>query len=226
MKNNWPDHIIIEQYLQGTLEKERMHEVEKRALEDPFLTDALEGYHLITKPDHGLSILQRQLHKRIMLQQENKKVFDLSWQRLSVAAAAAVMFISACVLFWMNSQVSTNRQQTSSSNQIEIVIATEDSLSNNIFKGRDLTSGQPVNGWKDYESYMRKEAKESFGILGEKGRVVVGFKVNRAGVLTDFKIIESMSEKADSLAIEIVKGGPAWKSDSKKESAHQIEFDF
>ena len=226
MKSNWPDHIIIEQYLQGTLEKERMHEVEKRALEDPFLADALEGYHLIAKPDHGLSILQRQLHKRIMLQQENKKVFDLSWQRLSVAAAAAVMFISACVLFWMNSQVSTNRQQTSSLKQIEIVIDPADSLSYNIAEGRDLTSGQPVNGWKDYESYMRKEAKESFGILGEKGRVVVGFKVDKAGVLTDFQIIESMSKKADSLAMEIVKGGPAWKSDSKKVSTHQIEFDF
>ena len=90
MKNNWPDNLTIQQYLDGSLDKKLMHELEKRALEDPFLADALDGFSQNPTADHGLSILQRQLHERIMHQQENKKVFDLSWQRLSIAAAAAV----------------------------------------------------------------------------------------------------------------------------------------
>ena len=135
MKNNWPDNITIQQYLQGTLDKELMHELEKRALDDPFLSDAIEGYNLISEPDHGLSILQRQLHKRIMLQQENKKVFDLSWQRLSVAAAAAVMFISAGVLFWMNSQI-PDQQLASNSKQVEVQVTAADSLKREVREAR------------------------------------------------------------------------------------------
>lgn len=127
MKNNWPDNLTIQQYLQGTLDKERMHELEKKALDDPFLSDALEGYNLLSEPDQGLSILQRQLHKRIMLQQENKKVFDLTWQRLSVAAAAAVIFISAGILFWMNSQVA-DKQLASNTKNSESVILPSDTV--------------------------------------------------------------------------------------------------
>ncbi|MDB5014710.1 MAG: hypothetical protein JWQ25_2912 [Daejeonella sp.] len=104
MKINYPDNITIQQYLDGTLDPKLMHALEKQALEDPFLAEALEGYSQNLHRGHDLSILQRQLHEHIMLLQENKKVYDFTWQRLSVAAAAAVLFISAGVLFWMNSQ--------------------------------------------------------------------------------------------------------------------------
>ncbi|HUH32380.1 MAG TPA: hypothetical protein VLZ28_00420, partial [Daejeonella sp.] len=127
MKNNWPDNLTIQQYLEGSLDKKLMHELEKRALDDPFLADALEGFAQTADADHGLSMLQRQLHERIMHQQENKKVFDLTWQRLSVAAAAAVMFISAGVLFWMNSQVS-NRTSAVNRQKVEVNVVPVDTL--------------------------------------------------------------------------------------------------
>lgn len=127
MENNWPDNLTIQQYLEGTLDKKLMHALEEKALEDPFLADALEGYSITLVSDHGLSILQRQLHERISHQQENKKVFDLSWQRLSIAAAAAVMFISAGILFWMNGQLPTQKI-TANRKQVEVSIAPVDSL--------------------------------------------------------------------------------------------------
>ena len=34
------DTVLIEQYLQGNLDARRMHELEKQALEDPFLYEA------------------------------------------------------------------------------------------------------------------------------------------------------------------------------------------
>ena len=34
----------IEQYLQGKLSPAEMHELEKAAVQDPFLADAIEGY--------------------------------------------------------------------------------------------------------------------------------------------------------------------------------------
>jgi hypothetical protein len=128
VKTNWPDNLTIQQYIDGSLNAKLMHQIEKKALEDPFLADALEGYAQSPGSSLGLSILQRQLQERIVHQQENKKVFQLTWQRLSVAAAAAVLFISAGVLFWMNSQ-HINPQNALNTKQTEVQLTPRDSLS-------------------------------------------------------------------------------------------------
>ena len=44
-KNNTPYTLLdIEQYLQGKLSPAEMHALEKAAVQDPFLADAIEGY--------------------------------------------------------------------------------------------------------------------------------------------------------------------------------------
>lgn len=105
-----------------------MHRLEKQALDDPFLWEALEGYAHTSNPGTELSILQRQLHERIVHLQENKKVFDFTWQRLSVAASAAVLFITAGILFWMN----INRSGPIAHKQVEVAIIDRDSLKSEI----------------------------------------------------------------------------------------------
>lgn len=128
MKTNYPDSLTIQQYLEGKLDPEVMHQLEKQALDDPFLSDALEGYATHTDPAADLSILQRQLHERIVHLQENKKVFDLSWQRLSVAAAAAVMFVSAGILFWMNSSKPGDHLASQIHKPVEVSVIDRDSV--------------------------------------------------------------------------------------------------
>ena len=128
MKAKYPDSITIQQYLEGKLDPEVAHQLEKQALNDPFLSDALEGYSVYRDPAADLSILQRQLHERIVHLQENKKVFDLTWQRLSVAAAAAVMFVSAGILFWMNSQNSPEQLASQRQTPVEVNIMDKDSV--------------------------------------------------------------------------------------------------
>ncbi len=128
MKTNYPDSLTIQQYLEGKLDPEVMHQLEKQALDDPFLWDALEGYATYKDPAADLSILQRQLHERIVHLQENKKVFDLSWQRLSVAAAAAVMFVSAGILFWMNSPKPDDRLASQINKPVEVSVIDRDSV--------------------------------------------------------------------------------------------------
>ena len=127
MKTNYPDRVTIQQYLEGKLDSGLMHQLEKQAQEDPFLWEALEGYTNTSDASRDLSILQRQLHERIVHLQENKKVFDLTWQRLSVAAAAAVLFIAAGILFWMNSY-KPNAETASNQKQVEVMLADPDSL--------------------------------------------------------------------------------------------------
>jgi TonB family protein len=128
VKTNYPESLTIQQYLEGKLDPELAHQLEKQALDDPFLWEALEGYSVYKDPAADLSILQRQLHERIVHMQENKKVFDLSWQRLSVAAAAAVMFVSAGILFWMNSHKAPEQLASEAHKPVEVNVIDRDSV--------------------------------------------------------------------------------------------------
>ena len=128
MSTNYPDNLMIKAYLEGKLDHEEMHRLEKQALTDPFLWEALEGYAYTSNPGTELSILQRQLHERIVHLQENKKVFDLTWQRLSVAASASVLFITAGILFWMN----VNRSAPVAERQVQVALIDPDSLKTEI----------------------------------------------------------------------------------------------
>ena len=128
MSTNYPDSLMIRAYLEGKLDHEEMHRLEKQALTDPFLWEALEGYTHTSNPGTDLSILQRQLHERIVHLQENKKVFYLTWQRLSVAASASVLFITAGILFWMN----VNRSGPLTEKQVQVELIDRDSIKTEI----------------------------------------------------------------------------------------------
>lgn len=109
-----------------------MHELEKQALEDPFLADALEGYSKVELPvGKQLSFLQRQLAERIAQQQENKNTFYFNWQRLSVAAAACLLFVMGTVLFWMREQQSEKRMASQPRN-VEANLTPADSIPGNM----------------------------------------------------------------------------------------------
>src|SRR5690349_673466 len=85
----------IQRYLQGGMSAKEMHDLERAALEDPFLADALEGYS-------GADMQQAQQHLAqieiaIRQQKEESKVVVLpplkkyrSWQ----VAASIVLLIS------------------------------------------------------------------------------------------------------------------------------------
>jgi TonB family protein len=96
--NNQYSAAVIEQYLQGKLSPAAMHALEKAALEDPFLAEALEGYTATpVNISADLAALQQQL-----IAQRNKNetapVVPMSrskWWRLSIAAA---LLIGASVL--------------------------------------------------------------------------------------------------------------------------------
>jgi hypothetical protein len=103
VNNSGLDISILEAYLKGTLDPKSMHRVEKEALEDPFVAEALEGLSQSSAYAQNISLLQRQLQERVAQQQVQKKTSVVTWQRLSIAAAAAVVFISVGIMFMMRS---------------------------------------------------------------------------------------------------------------------------
>lgn len=110
MNNSGLDINMLEAYLKGTLDAKSMHRIEKAALEDPFIAEALEGLSHSAAYAQNLSLLQKQLHDRVAEQKVVKKANVITWQRLSIAATAAVVFISVGIMFLMRESNTTNQK--------------------------------------------------------------------------------------------------------------------
>jgi len=82
------DISLIKKYLAGKLDARAMHELERRALDDPFLADALEGYgNAAGDQQKNLADLSARLRDRT-----DKKVRALTpWRQLSIAASLLVI---------------------------------------------------------------------------------------------------------------------------------------
>jgi TonB family protein len=124
VNSDWIDIELLEDYLDGKLDSKAMHRIEREALEDPFVAQALAG--LSESPRRGVqtvSLLQKQLYERIAEQQVVKKESVFTWQRLSVAAAAAVMFISVSIVFFMRDKEARDRIAKTQPKRVEVNIA-------------------------------------------------------------------------------------------------------
>jgi TonB-dependent SusC/RagA subfamily outer membrane receptor len=113
---NRPDISQIEKYLNGELDARAMHELERQALDDPFLADALEGY--AQKPVSAaahLKDLNRRLHQRI--QPKTKRLSLLS--TLSIAATVLV-FVSIGSWYWFIYQPSASVKNVSPADKTEV----------------------------------------------------------------------------------------------------------
>jgi len=107
VNNDWLDIDVLEDYLDGKLDAKAMHFVERQALEDPFVAEALEGLKQSPKRKQTFSILQKQLHDRVSERPVKRKLWGITTQRLSIAATATVAFIAVSILFFMRE---TNRR--------------------------------------------------------------------------------------------------------------------
>lgn len=111
--NGLLDVNLLEDYLDGKLDAKTMHQVEKLSLEDPFVAEALAGLSQSPLRSQSLSLLQKKLHQRIAQKPIENKRWTITTQRLSIASAAAVLFITVSLLFWMKEnsrkQIEANR---------------------------------------------------------------------------------------------------------------------
>lgn len=84
-----PNISQINKYLQGKLDTRAMHQLERQAQDDPFLTDALEGYEKAGKNQRAnLADLKEQLAKRTAPAKQRSLVL---WRALPIAATVLLM---------------------------------------------------------------------------------------------------------------------------------------
>lgn len=86
----------IEKYLRGELPEARMHALEKRALTDPFLADALEGASGIDARQFAEDTAQ--LHKNLRARLGEKKTIPLWVWTARIAAGLLVIAVSAYII--------------------------------------------------------------------------------------------------------------------------------
>jgi len=122
VNNDWLDLDVLENYLDGKLDAKTMNRVEREALEDPFVAEALSGLSASPKRSlESISLLQKQLRDRVNQQQSTKKQSIITWQRLSIGSAAAVLFITVGIVYWMK-QVNYDKA-LNSSKKVEVALA-------------------------------------------------------------------------------------------------------
>lgn len=126
--NGLLDIDLLEAYLDGKLDAKGMHQVEKLSLEDPFVAEALAGLSQSHARSQSLSLLQKQLHQRVAQKPIENKRWTITSQRLSIASAAAVLFVTVSVLFWMKEN-SRRQIESNAAKSVKIEIApTKDQL--------------------------------------------------------------------------------------------------
>jgi TonB family protein len=99
----------IEKYLRGELSSSEMHQLEKRALNDPFLADALEGASMISSDELSgdLTSLRKKIQQRI---EPEKKSISLWYWPLRIAAGLLILIVSGYIIFTLTDQNTTTQQ--------------------------------------------------------------------------------------------------------------------
>ncbi|HET9746601.1 MAG TPA: carboxypeptidase-like regulatory domain-containing protein [Chitinophagaceae bacterium] len=81
----------IEKYWSSKLTAAEMHEMEKAAMDDPFLADALEGYKYSANADEELRILQEKFNKKVDTTVPVIPIHRKKYAWLKIAAAIIVL---------------------------------------------------------------------------------------------------------------------------------------
>ena len=206
VNNGFLDIELLTDYLDGKLDAKTMNRIEREALEDPFVAEALAGLSdHANRSVQSLSILQKQLAERIAIQEQHKKAAVITWQRLSIAATAAVLFVTVSIVFWMREE---NRRKHPERAPVEVNIAPRSTTALPL---------APVIGLANYTTWLNKHNK----LIGKEmsGKfVTLRFHIDAKGRPADIRIVKGLSNAYNQEAMRLLAAAPDWES-----SADQAE---
>ncbi|MFZ6009537.1 MAG: TonB family protein [Bacteroidota bacterium] len=124
----------IERYLRGELSAEEMHALEKRALADPFLAEALEGAERAGHEHFSLDmdLLQHSMHQKLKVRKS--RIISLNGWSISLGIAASLLLLVVSTYIVLNtierqkeSELVAQQEKLSPAQQ-EATSATKDSV--------------------------------------------------------------------------------------------------
>ncbi|NRF38689.1 hypothetical protein [Pedobacter foliorum] len=206
MNNDWLDIAVLEDYLDGKLDAKTMNRVEREALEDPFVAEALAGLSMSPKRSlESLSLLQKQLHDRVAEHNSTKKATVITWQRLSIAATAAVIFISVGIIFWMK-QVSYQEMASKRPKKIDINIAPK-ANDDTAIKSADAIAAVKAKTTEKAVSEVDKGAigtQAADQVPTEIDKAIKDLKTNAYAANSKARVRSVSAERADARATEAI----------------------
>ncbi|KGE14807.1 hypothetical protein [Sphingobacterium deserti] len=211
MENNY-QLSRIHNYIHGLMSKEDMHALEREALDDPFLQDAIDGYRLQNGVDaKSLSLLQQRLERRLQANAQRKNSYFFGWQRLAIGLVAAVMFITVCTLVLMRY---LPKRGANTVTEVELM---DDKLHSTVvvrpLSGADAV---PNGGWEAFSEFVA----DNHNVDSKEKRVAVFFKVDAAGKAYDIRPQVSDAAMQENV-VDLLRRGPEWKG---KEGYIEIVF--
>ncbi len=142
----------IHNYVAGLMSQEDMHALEREAINDPFLQDAIDGYKLQNGVETApLSLLQKRLAARIEQKglERDKRFFG--WQRLTVGLVAAVMFVVVCSLLVFRHL----QQKPTNTAQVEGITIITPALRVQVVP-EENSDARPLKGWDRFSQKLHK----------------------------------------------------------------------
>lgn len=202
MENNY-QLSRIHNYVNGLMSREEMHTLEREALDDPFLQDAIDGYKLQEGVDvKQLSLLQQRLASRVSdkVTLKNKRFY--SWQRLAIGMTAGVLFVTVCTLLLIRYLP----QQKSSLTEVEIM---QDQVYSIALGNTGKYDGEPVNGWEQLEDYL---THSYLGKNHKEAEILVSFKIDQRGRPYQISINHgNLPLEPYQEIVELLENGPKWR---------------
>ncbi len=204
-------HIIrIQRYLDGELSKEEMYELEREALDDPLLQDAIDGYRMQREVSHRrLSLLQQRLAARIEGQAKEREAFFFGWQRLGVAATACVLMVLVLVLLWLRSQ---HLQPTVAEKEVAVALAPLAEVHAEAIGGDGAFDGKPVDGWQHFNEYLSERKRDLVSV----GEIVLTFDIDPQGNPVSIRAIGKADAPLFEEATSLLENGPKWQGTKVK----------
>lgn len=201
MENNY-QLSRIHNYVHGLMNREEMHALEREALEDPFLQDAIDGYRLQNGVDaKQLSLLQQRLATRVAEQNTTRNKQFYSWQRLAIGMAAGVMFIVVCTLVLMR-----YLPQQRSTNLTEVVIS-ESTYEYKVIPNSNSNDALPVGGWEKLYNQLSSNYSNSEEF---QGTLYITFEINNNQRAFNISVEGKNGVKYDELK-DIIRNKIKWK---------------
>lgn len=183
----------------GLMSREEMYAIEREALHDPFLQDAIDGYKMQQGVDaKQLSILQQRLTRRLETQVRDKNRRFYGWQRLTIGLAAGVLFVVACSLVFF--KYITSHQEK----EVEMILMERElRVDSRALAGNDAI---PEVGWSQFNEELNSEIRDI--LLAE--HVVVRFTVEN-GLATAIDITGSSSPAVAEVIRDFIQHKIKWK---------------
>jgi len=143
------DIELIRQYLNGELSQTEMNSLEAKALDDPFLQDALDGFTEFSVKNVDLNNLEERLNERI---KEKGKILSLRWGIKQWGIAASIIFCITIVGIYFNQTPNnknialTDLQKSKQIPQAEkLKLDSSDSIENRIYNSpSDLKNEEQI----------------------------------------------------------------------------------